>query len=112
MAKQLEFYDMDTGTKIVVDVDTEDRLIEFYDSDSKKLIIFDPENNQMILNVEMLGGEAPWLEGSNYTNRYIFRELCAVETIMVECAHLDTWDQFEELLKKHPYDYEQIAVDI
>ncbi|MCQ6963702.1 hypothetical protein [Methanolobus chelungpuianus] len=114
MNKQVKFYDIETDSTIIIDVVTEKEPIEFYDyeADNKKLIIFDPENHQMIINVEMLGNEAPWLEGSNYTDRYTFRERYAVELIVSECDHLESWDQIEELLKKHPHDCKQIAVDI
>lgn len=114
MNKQVKFYDIETNSNIIIDLAAENEPVEFYDyeADNKKLIIFDTEKNQMIVNVEMLGNEAPWLDGSNYTDRYTFIERCAVEIIMSECNHLESWDQVEELLKKYPHDYKQIAVDI
>lgn len=100
-----------------------DEEYEFYniDGDSTILIRFEAINNAITVKTTVNGNEKPWLEGASITDRYIYKELGAVEKIISEFKSLDAFYEldgilefddirkFNDILKKHAHESEQIV---
>lgn len=83
---------------------------EFYEHESIVLIRFDAKNN--VITVKTTSFEEPWFVGSSYTNQYSFIEPNIIGKIISECGEIESHRDLEDLLKRHPHEYEQIAVDV